>query len=67
MILLETFPGWPEAPAMSGLEYLLLMVVGPIIAGAVVTALVYARSWAGRGAETPAVPATRDEHRQDAQ
>lgn len=65
MILLETFPGWPEAPAMSGLEYLLLMVVGPIFISVVITALVLARSWSGRNEQTPAVPARRDEHHPD--
>lgn len=48
MILLETLPGWPEAPAISELNLLLLTVVGPLAAGALITALVFARTWARR-------------------
>lgn len=38
---LETLPGWPEAPAVSSTHMLLLLFIGPIVAGAVISLLVF--------------------------
>lgn len=41
---LETLPGWPEAPDVSTTHMLLLLFVGPIVAGAVISLLVFTPS-----------------------
>lgn len=45
MILLETLPGWPEAEPLSALFYWLLFVIGPLVFGALITVLVFAKDW----------------------
>ncbi len=46
MILLETLPGWPAAEPMSGLAFWLLLVLGPLALGAIITVVVLAKDWA---------------------
>ncbi|WP_158676416.1 hypothetical protein [Tessaracoccus sp. OH4464_COT-324] len=46
MIFLETLPGWPEAEPTSALFLWMLMVIGPILACAAITAIVLASGWA---------------------
>ncbi len=41
MLPLETLPGWPEAPDVSSTHMLLLLFIGPIVAGAVISLLVF--------------------------
>ena len=52
MLLLETLPGWPEAPDFSTLSLLMLTVIGPVIACVVIGALVFAPQWVRRGTQT---------------
>lgn len=40
MILLETLPGWPAAPEQSTVQMIMLMIVLPLVAAAIITALV---------------------------
>ena len=54
MNLLETLPGWPEAPQMSDLAMIMLTVVGPILAALVITLLVFAPSLARKGRDAEA-------------
>lgn len=49
MLLLETLPGWPEAPEYSSLFMWVLMVIGPIAALALIALLVFSPRWAKRG------------------
>lgn len=45
MILLEALPGWPEAEPLSALFYWMLLVIGPLAFGALITLLVFAKDW----------------------
>ncbi|AQP44899.1 hypothetical protein [Tessaracoccus flavus] len=47
--LLEVLPGWPEAQTLSDVEMILLMVVGPLAFGAVVSLMVFGPKMARRG------------------
>lgn len=48
MLTLETLPGWPEATELSTSFMLLLMIVGPLALGALVTLLCFAPKLAGK-------------------
>jgi len=49
MLILETLPGWPEAPEFSSLFMWVLMVLGPAAVLLVIALLVMAPGWARRG------------------
>lgn len=52
MLLLETLPGWPEAPEVSSLFMLMLTIVGPVIACVVIGAMVFAPQWVRRSRQS---------------
>ena len=52
MLILETLPGWPEAPEYSSLFMWVLMVLGPLAAIVVIALLVMAPGWARRGQQS---------------
>ena len=51
--LLEVFPGWPAAGQGSAMDYALLLFIGPLALGAVVTVLFNASRWRGKGEASP--------------
>lgn len=51
--LLEVFPGWPVANQGSAVDYTMLLFVGPLALGAVLTVLFNAGRWSGRAEVAP--------------
>jgi len=55
LILLETLPGWPEAPDPTAIESLTVLIGIPAAIAAVVVLLIMAPTWFNRGGDETAV------------
>lgn len=59
LLPLEVLPGWPEPAPTSDLHLLLLMVLGPLAFGLIVTALAFAPRWVRKDRESSSTELTR--------